>query len=104
VVEKLRVAWIKIRTAGVLRLRATTAVSRDKSIRRSAQDDDFVGGVRKNIPDKLALMGRSPGLAKSKPGQSGRLRFLEKGDYRESQRSVAKGRGIAREGDKSTRP
>jgi hypothetical protein len=33
----------KISTAGVLRLRATSAVSRDKSVRRSAQDDDFVG-------------------------------------------------------------
>ena len=34
----------KISTAGVLRLRATSAVSRDKSVRRSAQDDGFVGG------------------------------------------------------------
>src|ERR1700690_508305 len=33
----------KISTAEVLRLRATSAVSRDKSVRRSAQDDDFVG-------------------------------------------------------------
>jgi predicted GIY-YIG superfamily endonuclease len=32
----------KISTAGVLRLRATSAVSRDKFVRRSAQDDDFV--------------------------------------------------------------
>jgi len=31
-------------TAEVLRLRATSAVSRDKSVRRSAQDDDSVGG------------------------------------------------------------
>jgi hypothetical protein len=35
-------------------------VSRDKSARRSAQDDDFVGVLKKNIPNKLALMGRSP--------------------------------------------
>jgi len=32
-----------ISTAEVLRLRATSTVSRDKSVRRSAQDDDFVG-------------------------------------------------------------
>jgi hypothetical protein len=36
----------KISTAGVLRLRAPSAVSRDKSVRRSAQDDDFVGGLQ----------------------------------------------------------
>jgi aminoglycoside 6'-N-acetyltransferase I len=45
----------KISTAGVLRLRATSAVSRDTA-RRSAQDDDFVGVLTKNILDKLALM------------------------------------------------
>jgi hypothetical protein len=39
----------KIRTAAVLRLRAASAVSRDKSVRRSAQDDDFVGVSTKNI-------------------------------------------------------
>ena len=33
----------KLSPAGVLRLRATSAVSRDPSVRRSAQDDDFVG-------------------------------------------------------------
>jgi hypothetical protein len=38
----------KISTAGVLRLRARSAVSRDKSVRRSAQDDDFVGILTKN--------------------------------------------------------
>jgi hypothetical protein len=37
----------KISTAGVLRLRATRAVTHDKSVRRSAQDDDFVGVRRK---------------------------------------------------------
>jgi hypothetical protein len=51
----------KISTAGVLRLRATSAVSPDKSVRRSAQDDDFVGVSTKNILNKLALMGLSPG-------------------------------------------
>jgi hypothetical protein len=34
-------------------------VSRDKSVKRSAQDDDFVGVLKKNIPNKLALMGRT---------------------------------------------
>ena len=33
----------KISTAEVLRLRATSAVTRDQSVRRFAQDDDFVG-------------------------------------------------------------
>jgi hypothetical protein len=45
-----------ISSAGVLRLRATSAVSRDKFVRRSAQDDVFVGILKKNIPNKLALM------------------------------------------------
>jgi hypothetical protein len=35
-------------------------VSRDKSVRRSAQDDDFVGVLKKNIP-KLALMAHDQG-------------------------------------------
>jgi hypothetical protein len=29
---------------------------------RSAQDDDFVGALTRNIPNKLALMGLCPGL------------------------------------------
>jgi hypothetical protein len=33
---------VKISTLGVLRLRATSAVSRDRSERRSAQDDAFL--------------------------------------------------------------
>jgi len=45
-------------TVGVLRLRATSAVSRGKSVRRSAQDDDFVGVLTKNIQDRLTLIGR----------------------------------------------
>ena len=47
-------------TAEVLRLRATSAVSRDQSVRRSAQDDDFVGVLTKNILNELALMGVAP--------------------------------------------
>ncbi len=71
----------RIGAAGVLRLRATSAVSRDKSVRRSAQDDDFVASWRRSgrrfcgglemqktsvfsgfyfLPNKLALMGLRP--------------------------------------------
>jgi hypothetical protein len=42
----------KISPPEVLRLRATSAVSRDQSVRRSAQDDDFVGVLTKNILNK----------------------------------------------------
>jgi hypothetical protein len=35
-------------------------VSRDKSVKRSAQDDDFVEVLKKNIQNKLALMGLRP--------------------------------------------
>jgi len=35
----------KINTAEVLRLRATSTISRDESVRRSAQDDEFVRGL-----------------------------------------------------------
>ena len=38
----------EISIAGVLRLRATSAASRDRSVRRFAQDDDSVVGI-KNI-------------------------------------------------------
>jgi hypothetical protein len=48
----------KISTAEVLRLRATRAVSRDQSVRRSAQDDDFVAVLTKNILNELAITGR----------------------------------------------
>ena len=57
----------KISTAGVLRLRATSAVTDDKSVRRSAQDDDFVGVSTKDILNKSALMGRNPGLRSDFP-------------------------------------
>jgi hypothetical protein len=46
----------KLSTAEVLRLRATSAVSRNPSVRRSAQDDDFVGSLAKNTLDRLALI------------------------------------------------
>ena len=47
-------------TAGVLRLRAPSAVSRDPSARRFAQDDGFVGELTKNALNKFALMGHGP--------------------------------------------
>jgi hypothetical protein len=37
----------KVSTAEVLRLRATSTVSRNQSVRRSAQDDDSVGSLTK---------------------------------------------------------
>jgi hypothetical protein len=39
----------KLSTFGVLRLRAAKPVSRNTSVMRSAQDDDFVGLLMKNI-------------------------------------------------------
>jgi hypothetical protein len=42
---------------GVLRLRATSAMSRDKSVRRFAQDDDLVGILTKNLLNTLVRMG-----------------------------------------------
>ena len=47
----------EMNTAGVLRLRAKSAVTRDKSVRRFAQDDDFVGVLTKNILNELAWDG-----------------------------------------------
>ena len=49
-VEKLRTAWVKLSTAEVLRLRATSTVSRNQSVRRSAQDDDSVGELKERRP------------------------------------------------------
>ena len=43
VVEKARAAMGEMGSDEVLRLRATSAVSRDQSVRRFAQDDDSVG-------------------------------------------------------------
>ena len=40
----------KISTAEVLRLRATSAVSGDRSVRRSAQDDESVGELTERRP------------------------------------------------------
>jgi hypothetical protein len=54
---------VKISSAGVLRLHAPGAVSHDKSVGRSAQDDDFVGSLTKNILNELALIGRCLGAS-----------------------------------------
>jgi hypothetical protein len=55
-VEKLRAALGKVSTAEVLRLHAPSALSRDKSVGRSAQNDDFAGALTKNILNKSAFM------------------------------------------------
>jgi hypothetical protein len=49
VVEKVPSGMGKINTVGVLRLRAKSAIARDKSVRRSAQDDDFLEGIEKHL-------------------------------------------------------
>jgi hypothetical protein len=49
---------VKISALGVLRLRAVKPSVYDRSAKRFAQDDGFVGVLKKNIPNKLALMGR----------------------------------------------
>jgi hypothetical protein len=57
----------KISTVEVLRLRAKSDVASDESVRRSAQDDDFVGVLTKTIQSTLALMERSPGQLSAAP-------------------------------------
>jgi hypothetical protein len=42
----------KISPAGVLRLRATKLCVREYSVMRSAQDDDFVGVLTRDIPNE----------------------------------------------------
>src|SRR5271155_4001354 len=49
----------KISTAEVLRLRATSAVSRDQSVRRFAQDDDSVEFGEKH-PKQVSAYGTDP--------------------------------------------
>jgi hypothetical protein len=62
VVEKALTAWVRISVAGVLRLRALEPSVSDRSAKRFAQDDDFVGVLTENIQNKLALMGQRRGL------------------------------------------
>src|SRR5580704_15297189 len=56
---------------GVLRLRAPSAVSCDESVRRFAQDDDFVGVLKKRSR-RLALMGRQSWVGIEKRNESRR--------------------------------
>ena len=63
----------KLSTAGVLRLRATSAVSRDESVRRSAQDDGFVGGL-KGL--EIQLVGYAENTKRSKKSEPLRMTFL----------------------------
>jgi hypothetical protein len=58
VLERVPTAWVgqvalgflRLRSGQALRLRAPSAVSCDESVRRFAQDDDFVGALKKRIP------------------------------------------------------
>jgi hypothetical protein len=72
----------KIASSGSFDSAPSNAVSRDKSVRRSAQDDDLVGVLTKNIQNKLALMGLRPGLSSAvpydKPGQALRHSFCNR--------------------------
>ena len=65
----------KISIFGVLRLRATKRCLRDRSVRRCAQDDVFVGVLKANIQNKLALMGLSHGLCSGSQSDSFCHRF-----------------------------
>jgi hypothetical protein len=67
VVEKLRTAWVRKAPSGSFDSAPPSAAPRDKSVRRSAQDDGFVGVLKKDIPNKLALMGLLPGLSSAVP-------------------------------------
>ena len=49
-VERVRTAWVGLSSPGVLRLRAPSALLCDKSVRRFAQDDDFVAVLKKSMP------------------------------------------------------
>jgi len=70
VVEKLRAAWVRLASSGSFDPAPPSAVSRDQSVRRSAQDDVFVVSWRCKKPassrisivcqNKLALTGQSP--------------------------------------------
>jgi hypothetical protein len=66
--RKARSSMGKISNAEVLRLRATSAVSRDQSVTRSAQDDDSVGEPEEKQqvpPIRLAPVGMTNSFKKS---------------------------------------
>ena len=82
----------RLSTVEVLRLRATGAVLRDRSVRRFAQDDGFAGVLTKNIPIRLTLMGLRPGLSSAVPVRQaqGRLCGTRWGDRRSHADSSAR--------------
>jgi hypothetical protein len=57
----------KISIVGVLRLRAKSAVSRDRSVRRYAQDDDFVGVLKNKHPKQVSAHGMKSWATVSRP-------------------------------------
>jgi hypothetical protein len=56
----------EISTPGSFDSAPSSAVSRDKSVKRAAQDDGFVGVVMKNSQNRLTLMGHRPGSQEPK--------------------------------------
>jgi hypothetical protein len=79
VLERVPTAWVgqvalgflRLRSGQALRLRAPSAVSCDESVRRFAQDDDFVGVLKKRSR-RLALMGRQSWVGIEKRNESRR--------------------------------
>ncbi|MEA3005078.1 MAG: hypothetical protein QOI94_347 [Acidobacteriaceae bacterium] len=60
---------------------APSTVPRDKSVRRFAQDDDFVGGLKKKTPNRLTLVGLRP--ERSSAGPCG-TKFVDSGSHTRS--------------------
>src|ERR1700722_6347448 len=60
-IKKLRAASVRYRPPRSFDSAPPSAVLGDKSVTRSAQDDDSVGVLAKNIPNKFPLMGLRPG-------------------------------------------
>jgi hypothetical protein len=73
VVEKLRAAWVRSAPPGSFDSAPSSAVSRDKSVRRSAQDDDFVRGLR------YRWLGYAENTNRSKKSQALRMTALSGG-------------------------
>jgi hypothetical protein len=70
VVEKLRTAWARYASSGSFDSAPSIAVSHDKSVRRSAQDDGFVGGL------EIKLIGYPENTNGSKKSQALRMTIL----------------------------
>jgi hypothetical protein len=67
VVEKPGAAWVKQAPSGSFDSAPSGAVAPDKSMRRCARDDVFVGVLMKNIPGRLTLMGLPSWAKLSRP-------------------------------------